>query len=110
MNAWNYPERIAPFTGVRVYVEFDEGTGKHTGDDAADVKYDIVGRPSGQATFQIAIKFRDFLARFPEFAVKMGDVPVPIGGEVWLGWRHDGETVYILAGVYPNMQLLTNVV
>ncbi|KAI9067013.1 hypothetical protein FKP32DRAFT_1589042 [Trametes sanguinea] len=110
MNAWNFPESIPAFTGVRVYVEFDEGTGNDKGDSAADVKYQLLGLPSGQSEIWIAIKFRDFLARFPEFPVKMGTKPIPRGSEVSLGWRHDGETVYILSGVYPDMQFLTNVV
>ncbi|KAJ2989630.1 hypothetical protein NUW54_g8722 [Trametes sanguinea] len=110
MNAWNFPESIPAFTGVRVYVEFNEGTGKHKEDSAADVKYELLGCPSGQSEIWIAIKFRDFLARFPEFPVKMGTKPIPRGSELSLGWRHDGETVYILSGVYPDMQFLTNVV
>ncbi|CDO74717.1 hypothetical protein BN946_scf184847.g25 [Trametes cinnabarina] len=108
MNNWDFPDTIAPFNGVRIYVEFDESS--HPGDDGGDVKYELVGCPAGKAVFWIAIGFRNFYARFPEFAIKRGNQEYPIGTEFGLGWRHDGETVYILTGDYPNMQFLTNVV
>ena len=40
MNAWSFPDTVAPYTAINVYVEFDEGTGKHTGDDGGEVDFE----------------------------------------------------------------------
>ncbi|KAI8994212.1 hypothetical protein BD414DRAFT_506670 [Trametes punicea] len=99
MNAWDFPN----------LVEFDEGVGKKPGDDAGDVDFELQGAPAGHATFRLAVSFRNLWARFATFAVTLApNTPIPVGGQVELGWRHDGTVVFILAGQYPNLHVLKN--
>ncbi|KAI8976710.1 hypothetical protein BD414DRAFT_539255 [Trametes punicea] len=109
MNAWDFPDQIAAFTSASIYVEFDEGTGKTPEDDAGEVDFELQGAPAGKATFRLAVTFRDLWARFPTFAVTLApNANIPVGGEVELGWRHDGTVVFILAGQYPNLHAFKN--
>lgn len=39
MNAWSFPQTIAPNTCPKLYVEWDITAGKNVGDDAGEVEY-----------------------------------------------------------------------
>ena len=106
MNAWNFPDNIPAYTSARVYVEFDEGVGKHPGDDAGDAHYEIVHEAPFKQ-FRFAVKFRDLLVRFPDFPVESppGKI-IPRGSEVDLGWRHDNSVVFVLFGEIDKLRLI----
>ena len=108
MNDWNFPATIAAFSSVSIYVEFDESVGKDTGDDAGEATFEVVGAPAGQAQFQFAVKFRDLFTRLLEFPVVAAGSNVPVGGTIDLGWRHNGDTVFILGGQPGNWHVLVN--
>ncbi|KAI0660207.1 hypothetical protein C8Q70DRAFT_979329 [Cubamyces menziesii] len=108
MNAWDFPVDIPAYTSARVYVEFDEGVGKHPGDDAGDAHYEIIHRDEDPfKQFQFAVKFRDLLVRFPDFPVESppGKI-VPRGSEIGLGWRHDNSIVFVLTGEIGKLRLI----
>ncbi|KAI8976708.1 hypothetical protein BD414DRAFT_530901 [Trametes punicea] len=108
-NAWDFPYKIAAFTSVSIYVKFDEDVNKTPSDDAGEVDFQLQGTPAGRATFRLAVTFKDLWARFSTFAVTLApNTNIPVGGQIELGWRHDGTVVFILAGQYPNLHAFKN--
>ena len=110
MNAWSFPDTVAPYTAINVYVEFDEGTGKHTGDDGGEVDFEV-GPERGKGTkFELTVHFRWLGLRLIEFPVTYGpngDVE-PVGKELNFGWAHDGFTKFTLTGEPGNFVVVQN--
>eukprot|EP01040_Poterioochromonas_malhamensis_P000204 gene204-214_t len=97
MDWSNWPEIIAPFSAVSVYVEFDEGITKTKSDDGGDVTYSV---PDGHLHFNVHASFRNI------------KVTTTVNGQTYtddLGWNHDGKMGFVVAGTNPNYYINNSV-
>jgi hypothetical protein len=94
MNSWTFPETIPAGSTASVYVEWSEGIFEHKGDDAGEVTYTL--GPSG-ANFQVQARAGN---GFDLRVVLTGIATTgnPKGSTIDLGWQHDGNVTFILAG------------
>ncbi|HEY7767962.1 MAG TPA: hypothetical protein VIB55_07250, partial [Longimicrobium sp.] len=94
MNSWTFPDTIAAGTTASVYVEWSQGFFEHSGDDAGEVTYTL--GPSG-ANFQVQARAGNGF----DLRVVLTDIATtgnPKGSTIDLGWQHDGNVTFILAG------------
>ena len=110
MASWNFPDTVAPFSAVNVYVEFDESAGKTASDDAGECDYEV-GDVRDQGTkFRLLVRFRWLGCSLTDFPVKYGPTMevVQKGTELNFGWIHDGFTKFTLVGGPGDFSLVQN--
>ncbi len=96
MSAWKFPDKIPAMTESKMYVEWNEGVFKTVSDDSGNVHYSIQGtkdkfqvqaRSKGRGKYHLKIYFESLTTQ----TVKSGET-------MDLGWDHDGNVSFVLAG------------
>ena len=98
MEAWQFPAVIGAGAAITEYVEFQEGIGIHSGDDAGEAKYRLRGTDK---TFEVQVRGS------PHFHLQvwfetLATPDVSAGQTVDLGWIHNGQVEFILSGSVDN--------
>ncbi|KAI0739022.1 hypothetical protein C8Q80DRAFT_1203390 [Daedaleopsis nitida] len=108
MNAWSFPEVVPAYGAVRVYVEFDEGAGKTTGDDAGEATFEFFPGTDGQKQFKFYVRFRRLGVELLEFPVTIyPNTVVPKGTQYDIGWNHNQSVTFTLQGQDGNYIMTT---
>ncbi|KAJ7822625.1 PLC-like phosphodiesterase [Mycena olivaceomarginata] len=102
MNSWPFHagDVIKAQTTVHLYVEFSEAIFKKWTDDSGRVDLQLMGTPeTTPPQFRLQVVYQDFQAYLSGFACQNQ----PKGATVSLGWHHDGNTTFVLAGTWGNL-------
>lgn len=101
MKSWDskFPGIIEPGTSASIYIEWTEGT-KNKKDDSGEIDYTLQGTNN---KFQIQARAKN------GFEIKAAFLHIPgLGGEVSLGWNHNGAIYFTLIGQNPKFSFIAS--
>lgn len=99
---WNFPTTLPPGGIVRQYVEWTTGT-KDWFDDGGEARYQLDGT---DVIFEIQArcgraKDGSWDHHLQVYLTNMNTSNHPVGSTIPLGWKHDGQINFIVAGTAP---------
>ncbi|GJE88633.1 PLC-like phosphodiesterase [Phanerochaete sordida] len=95
MKTWSFPD-VIPAGQVRpVYVEWKEGILVDESNDGGEVHYSVQGTSS---TFQVEARAPSGQYDLQVYYDGLSTANNPQGSIIKLGWKHDGDVVFILSG------------
>ncbi|KIP07674.1 hypothetical protein PHLGIDRAFT_412290 [Phlebiopsis gigantea 11061_1 CR5-6] len=95
MDTWDFPDLIPPGQVAVVHVEFKEGIFTDESDDGGEVGYSLRGTSN---TFQLLARAPKQHYNLQVFFDGISTANNPQGTSINLGWKEDGDVVFILSG------------
>jgi hypothetical protein len=91
MNNWNWPEIVKANTSEKVYIEWNDGIGIDSDDDAGEADFQLAG-----TEYRFQIQARSMPRRLQVYFSNLSAINCGKGGTPGLGWRHNGEVTFLL--------------
>lgn len=95
MDTWSFPDVVPAGTVRPVYVEWKEGILVRESDDGGEVNYTLEGTSK---TFQVQARAPGGQYDLQVYYDGISSLNNPQGSIIKLGWKHDGDVVFILSG------------